>query len=388
MLHIGSTAVTQNIPMSFEEKTSETVNSLKCQNCGAILHYAPGTNSLVCEYCGTVNEIEQETITTAVHAIDYATFIAEQQNHRETTQQAVVVKCKSCGASTTMLPNITADACPFCASPLVVDTAQTTAILQPHYVLPFVVKDNEALQHFRTWMGKLWFAPSDLVRKVKDGSSQQLKGIYIPHWSYDTDTVTDYVGQRGEYYYTTETYTEEVNGKTETRTRQVRHTAWYPASGRVNNDFRDVLVSASPSLPLKMAQILEPWLLDQLKQYDDRYLSGFRAEIYQTNAEQALVIAKKRMDPVIQDEICSDIGGDEQSIDRYDVDYNNLGIKYLLLPVWISAYRYNGKLYHFVVNACTGEVTGDRPYSWIKITGLILLILIIIATIYFVSQSK
>lgn len=375
------------IPMSFEEKTSETVNSLKCQNCGAILHYAPGTNSLKCEYCGTVNQIENDTEPAAVQPVDYDTFIASQQNHTEVTQQAVVVKCVSCGASTTMLPNVTADSCPFCASPLVVDTAQTTSVLQPHYVLPFVVSDKEAVQHFQKWMSKLWFAPSDLVKKVKDSSSQQLKGIYIPHWSYDTDTYTEYSGSRGEYYYTTETYTVEVNGRTETRTRQVRHTAWYPASGSVNNTFRDVLVSASPSLPLKMAQILEPWHLEQLKKYDGRYLSGFRAEIYQTNAEQGLAIAKKRMDPVIRTEICDDIGGDEQRIDDYDVEYNQLGLKYLLLPVWISAYRYNNKLYHFVVNACTGEVTGDRPYSWMKIVGLILGIIVAIVIIYQAAQS-
>ncbi|PSL42512.1 LSD1 subclass zinc finger protein [Chitinophaga niastensis] len=368
--------------MSFEEKTSETVNSLKCQNCGSILHYAPGTNSLKCEYCGTVNVIEDTTVPTAIHAFDYDTFIADQQHNTQLTQEAVVVKCVSCGASTTMLPNVTADACPFCASPLVIDTAQTTAILQPHYVLPFAVKDSEALQYFRTWMSKLWFAPSDLVKRVKDSSSQQLKGIYIPHWSYDTDTNTQYSGQRGEYYYTTETYTVEVDGETETRTREVRHTAWYNTSGVVDNNFRDMLVSASPSLPLKMAEILEPWLLDQLKKYDGRYLSGFRAELYQTNAEQALVVAKKRMDPVIRETICSDIGGDEQQIDRYGVAYNNLGLKYLLLPVWISAYRYNGRLYHFVVNACTGEVTGDRPYSWMKIVGLIISIIIAIIIIY------
>ncbi|MDQ0106434.1 LSD1 subclass zinc finger protein [Chitinophaga terrae (ex Kim and Jung 2007)] len=373
--------------MSFEEKTSETVNSLKCQNCGAILHYAPGTNSLKCEYCGTVNQIEDDTDPGAIAPVDYETFIAEEANHTVATQNAVVVKCTNCGASTTMLPNVTADSCPFCASPLVVDTGQTTAILQPHYVLPFVVKDSEALQYFKNWMKKLWFAPNDLVKKVNNGASQQLKGVYIPHWSYDTNTVTDYVGERGEYYYTTETYTVEVNGRTETRTRQVRHTRWYNASGRVGYNFRDVLVSASPSLPLKMAQILEPWSLNLLKKYDGRYLSGFRAEVYQTNAEQALAIAKRRMDPVIVDEIRADIGGDEQRIDNYQVTYNQLGVKYLLLPVWISAYRYNNKLYHFVVNACTGEVTGDRPYSWIKITLAVLAVIAIIALIYVYSQN-
>jgi hypothetical protein len=94
------------------------------------------------------------------------------------------------------------------------------------------------------------------------------------------------------------------------------------------------------------------------------------------------------MDPVIRDEIRGDIGGDEQRIDNYDVTYNALGLKYLLLPVWISAYRYNGKLYHFVVNACTGEVTGNRPYSWAKIAGLVIGIIIAVIIIYQFAQSQ
>jgi len=373
--------------MSFEEKTSETVQSLKCQNCGAVLHYAPGTNSLKCEYCGTVNEIESEP-DLAIKAIDYKTFIAAQEAHTNATQVAQVVKCTNCGASTTLLPNVTADSCAFCASPLVIDHAQTTTMLEPHYVLPFKVKDNEALQYFRNWMSKLWFAPSDLVKKVKDGSSQQLKGVYIPHWSYDAETDTAYTGQRGEYYYTTETYTETVNGREETRTRQVRHTAWYHASGRVQNEFRDVLVSASPSLPQKMAIVLEPWKLEELKKYDGRYLSGFRAELYQTNAEQGLVQAQRRMDPIIRDEICADIGGDEQIIDDYDISYDSLALKYILLPVWISAYKYNEKVYHFVVNASTGEVTGDRPYSWVKIAGLVITIILAIIIIWQLASQR
>ena len=38
------------------------------------------------------------------------------------------------------------------------------------------------------------------------------------------------------------------------------------------------------------------------------------------------------------------------------------------VPVWLSAYRYREKVYRFLVNARTGEVQGERPWSWIKIT--------------------
>jgi hypothetical protein len=90
------------------------------------------------------------------------------------------------------------------------------------------------------------------------------------------------------------------------------------------------------------------------------------------------------MQPHIRQSILNDIGGDEQSIDTVDTAYDNIGLKYILLPAWISAYRYNNKLYHFTVNACTGEVVGERPYSAIKIAmavivGIILIILLVIA---------
>ena len=42
--------------------------------------------------------------------------------------------------------------------------------------------------------------------------------------------------------------------------------------------------------------------------------------------------------------------------------------KHGLLPMWICAYRYKDKVFRFLVNARTGEVQGERPWSWIKIS--------------------
>ncbi len=42
--------------------------------------------------------------------------------------------------------------------------------------------------------------------------------------------------------------------------------------------------------------------------------------------------------------------------------------KHILLPMWICSYRYRDKIYRFLVNARTGEVQGQRPWSWVKIT--------------------
>ena len=82
------------------------------------------------------------------------------------------------------------------------------------------------------------------------------------------------------------------------------------------------------------------------------------------------------MAQVIQSDVRHDIGGDEQRIDAVDTDWSDETFKHILLPVWMAAYRYRGKSFRFVVNAQTGEVQGERPWSAWKIAFAVLLVLI------------
>src|SRR6185436_6511774 len=111
-----------------------------------------------------------------------------------------------------------------------------------------------------------------------------ISGVYLPFWTYDTNTTSYYTGERGEHYYVTETYyTTDSNGKQVQQTRQVQHTHWYPASGSVSRWFDDVLVAASVSLALNRLEALEPWDLAELRPYDPAFLSGFKAQRYQVD---------------------------------------------------------------------------------------------------------
>lgn len=102
--------------MSFEDKTTEISKDLKCQGCGAVLHYQPGTSNLKCLYCGTENQIvENAGIGTAIHTIDYDEFTTAMQDIHDArfTITAEVVHCKNCGANSTLDPHVTADLCAF-----------------------------------------------------------------------------------------------------------------------------------------------------------------------------------------------------------------------------------------------------------------------------------
>ncbi|PKP01509.1 MAG: hypothetical protein CVU11_15015 [Bacteroidetes bacterium HGW-Bacteroidetes-6] len=359
----------------FDEKNVETLET-KCSDCGAILNFAPGTNHLKCQYCGTENEIFSEN-AQPVEELDFDKYIAEHVKSEDTIQIATV-KCSACGASSTFQPNIASDNCPFCGNPIVIASGTTCSVIKPMSMLPFKITQKEAYEGFRKWIKKLWFAPSALKKFVTQ--PDKLKGMYIPFWTYDSDTYSRYTGARGTHYYVTETYTE--NGQT--KTRQVQKTRWTPVSGSVSHFFDDVLIVASNSLPRKYVDKLEPWDFENLTAFDERFLSGFRTETYQIDLKEGFDLAKKVMDSTIRNMVRRDIGGDEQRIYSVSTQYSNITFKHLLLPIWISAYRFKKKVYRFLVNGRTGEVQGERPYSFWKIFFFVLGILAVIAGLLWV----
>jgi len=352
----------------------EISNELTCSGCGAILHFKPGTRNLNCTYCGAENAIEDSG--EAIEEIDFEKFMREKMDTEEKIE-VVSVSCSSCGATITLEPNITSDQCPYCAASIVVKSGSTCSLLKPKSLLPFVIERKKAAELFNGWIKKLWFAPTDL--KKADISSDKLNGIYVPYWTYDANTHTWYTGQRGTYYYVTETYTTTEDGKSVTKTRQVRKTRWSSVSGDVNNAFDDILVIASHSLPKKYTEKLEPWSLKKLVPYNDKYLSGFRSESYQVEVTTGLNEAKEKMVPVIRTTVYRDIGGDEQRISTMNTKYNDVTFKHILLPIWISSYRFKDKVYRFLINGETGEVQGERPYSIMKIIMTVLGVLVTLA---------
>ena len=358
---------------------SQQPRQFPCRQCGANLVFAPGTTSLRCEYCGTQNDVAP--LVVEIEELDFHAHASGVGAGAE-TQETLTVRCNACGAETDFTHDVAASKCPFCGAAIVA-TAVSRKQIKPRSLLPFHVTKQQADELFRRWVASLWFAPGDLVRIARRTG---IDGAYVPAWTYDSDTFSRYTGQRGDDYWDTETYTAIVNGRSERRTRQVRRTRWTSVSGQVSNRFDDVLVLATRSLPPKQARALEPWDLGALVPYRDEYLSGFAAESYQLDLVQGFEAAKGIMAQTIEWTIRRDIGGDHQRIDGVDTRYRDVTFKHILLPVWISAYRYHQRVFRFLVNARTGEVQGERPWSAIKITLLVLLIAAIVAVVLFMTR--
>ena len=338
-----------------------------CAQCGASLAYAPGVDTLRCTHCGHENSIV--AANGPILEQDFRRALRELASTAPVSDN-LVIHCDSCGASFSFDTSTHAGLCPFCGAPAVAKTEQHRQ-LQVQALLPFKITRDQARAAFRTWLGKRWFAPSGLQDYARNDAT--LAGLYVPYWTYDAETTTTYEGERGDDYQVQETYRAIEDGKEVERTRLVTRTRWTPTAGTVARFFDDVLVLASGSLPRDVTERLEPWDLAHLTPYQEEYLSGFRSEMYQINLEQGFERARELMAPIIRRDIERDIGGDHQRIHAADTRYGDVSFKHILLPVWMSAFRFRDKIYRFVVNGRTGEVQGERPYSRWKIAFAILL---------------
>ncbi|MGR3503226.1 primosomal protein N' (replication factor Y) - superfamily II helicase [Pseudaestuariivita sp.] len=348
-----------------------------CDNCGADLRFAPGTDKLECDHCGNTQTLDGAGPwgQSSIQELDFERAVADKLPQAE-MEETRVTTCPNCAAQVEFDANVHAAECPFCATPVVTDTGAHRHI-KPKGLLPFDFDESEARKAMNDWLGALWFAPNGLQDYARKG--RKMQGIYVPYWTFDADTQSAYSGQRGTVYY--ETRTVMRDGKhVQQRVQKVR---WTPKRGRVARFFDDVLVLASQSLPKRYTDALEPWDLSALEPYRPEFLAGFRAEGYTVELEAGFAEARAHMDRVIARDVKFDIGGDRQRIHQIDTKVRDVTFKHVLLPVWLAAYKYRGTSYRFVVNGRTGRVQGERPYSAIKITLAVIAGLIVAGAIGF-----
>lgn len=348
-----------------EAARPEDEHRFPCSNCGSDMRFAPTEGKMICDHCGNEEPIEVEDGPwngesvgegSALVENDFEAALRGEVDAAE-MEETRVSACPSCGAQVQFDGADHSQECPFCATPVVADTG-THRHIKPKGLVPFQLTEREAKKAMNDWLGGLWFAPGGLKDYARKESS--LDGIYVPYWTYDADTNTSYRGQKGTAYYVT------VKGP-DGKPRQERRIRWTRASGRVSRFFDDILVLASKSLPKRYTDALAPWDLSALAEYRPEFLSGFRAEGYTVELDEGMVEARAIMNAQIERDIRRDIGGDAQKIDAMNTHVDDVTFKHILLPVWIAAYKYRDKSYRFVVNAQSGKVQGERPYSWGKI---------------------
>lgn len=327
----------------YNAKQKET-EVYKCKSCGSNLIYFPKQGALGCLHCGGNEDFNKDRV---IVPMDFNT-----QNRRGTDWEGTVVyRCNNCGAKEIISKFEIAKSCPFCGTTNIVESNELPGI-KPNVVLPFKIDVEDAIISFKQWIKKDFFVPRKLKKSVQ---SDQIKGVYSPCYSFTTDSKSVYSGSLGKYYYT---------GSGKNRTRHIR---WFNVNGNIDLSFSDILIECGPKLTQKEVEKLKPFLLNEAYKYDKKFLSGYAASNYDKTVDQSFIEARAIMKRMIEERILSQYTYDVKGTMNIDDRYFNTRFNYLLLPIYICNYKYNGKVYNFFINGTNGKVYGKKPRSIWKV---------------------
>jgi len=347
-----------------------------CNGCGGMQKYDAKTQSLCCVFCKTEVKV---TSNTEVHENDYLQKISSLEP--QPSPRPKEVKCAKCAASFSFDARVFATNCPYCDTPTIIDCSAEIVL---DGIVPFEVTHNDAKESFTKWVSSRWFAPTAFTKYFSD--NKVMIGKYLPHWTYDSNTITQYKGERGTAYYVTVRKTVMEEGKSVLREVKERRIRWRDTSGIVTVNFDDVIVPASPAVSSSILNALDPWETKSAKVFDSQYIAGFEAEEYTIPLDEGFDLAKEKMASPIRSKIINDIGGDEQRINSQSTQYNAIRYKNVLLPIWTAFFKWHDKEYEYAINAQTGELIGERPYSKTKIFFAVLALASVVAGVMYLYE--
>jgi DNA-directed RNA polymerase subunit RPC12/RpoP len=372
------------------EGTQVTASTVPCSQCGAELEFRPTTQSLRCNYCGHSQHIE---VSADAEVLEYDLNDAMQRYLGRVptmeTQGKREINCQDCGADIIVEAGQKTARCDYCGGGRLIEEELPPGVLQAESLLPFTFKSDEGVEKFRKWLsggdgffGRLWVKLARPRALLQTASVQDLHGIYVPFWTYDSHAHATWTAQAGYYYYVTRSY-RDSQGRTQTR--RERRVRWVWTNGQRRDFFDDWLVCASTQFQQgelqKLMKQIEPFPTRQLLPYDSKYLAGFRAERYSLDLKQGWSIARNGMQNEVRSRCARDVPGDTHRFLKVRASFFGQSFKLVSLPVYVMGYRFGEKQYNVLINGCTGLVKGRAPLSPVKVAILISVAVVIVAAI-------
>ena len=332
-------------PVGFDPNalTNQTTSDNKCPSCGATLAFDPATGSLVCNFCGS-----SVTVATAPVAQGVGYSLTDLQNnagrHLMTTTNKLVI-CGTCGGQFVADKSSLSGMCPYCGSNSITESSNSAGMPEPTGVIPFSISKQQAQDIFKVWISQRRLAPMDLA---KNSEITDLVGVYVPYWVFDADTNTPYKGKFGKTY----------------GSGDDQYTKYHKSEGICKMPVKNLTLMATSRLEKDAFwKSVSKFDFNGMKKYDPNLLAGFWSESYTVDGVTAWQTAMGKIYDMIQRSIKSIENADV--IARIDMkpEATNVRAKYVLAPIWITSFDYNGTVYRVLVNGQTGNIVGTWPKS-------------------------
>jgi hypothetical protein len=344
------------MPAPEDVEHHEVVN-VRCPQCAGQTAYSVARGGLTCSSCGYYEPPPQHLLGKGAEEFEFKveTLSRAARGWGEARKE---LECELCGGFTSVpLDNLT-HTCPFCGSLRVIQRQAPQDVLRPRSLIPFAIDPPSCQSRVAAWLGNTWMVPASLRSLA---ATTSFIAIYIPFWTFDAVVEADW---RAEV------------GHTQSRGKGSKQTVWRWESGHVRHIFDDLLTGGSRRISLLLLGQISNYDSTQLVQYDHKYLAGLSAQSYDNKLEEAWEMGRALIREVVRAKCREGPSTDKVRNFSAQLDYADETWRYILVPLYISAYQHGRKTYQVLVNGQTGAVAGQRPVDWRKVglalAGLVL----------------
>ncbi|MDR3577405.1 MAG: hypothetical protein P4L50_26380 [Anaerolineaceae bacterium] len=331
--------------------------SYKCPQCGADTRFDVAAGGVACEHCGYVAPIKTQTVGVQAERFEF-TLESLNQTAKGWGTDRRVLHCDGCGAEIAVEEGDLTAICPFCSSSHVDIRASAMDLLRPRFLIPFKIQVNAIREQARLWLGKGWYHPKELSSSA---AVDRFRGIYLPFWTFDAAILSNWKAEVG--YERVERYYDSSDRTWRSRTV----IDWRWKNGRISENIHDVLISGSSHISHLILERLNPFNLNDLVIYSSDFLAGWQAHSYDVNLTDAWEEGKALMRETAKQACYHSINSVHVRNFSMTADFNDEAWRYILLPVYLASYQFEGKVFQMMANGQTGVIAGQKPVEWSKV---------------------
>ncbi|HPF83758.1 MAG TPA: DNA helicase PriA [Bacilli bacterium] len=318
----------------------------KCPACHAPILFNPKLGKWKCDYCNSEFSLdEMKKYNNASSEV-----VNEGVTGDDTSYESY--RCKDCGAEIIADENTAATFCVYCGNTAILKS-KLSGKFAPTKIIPFKNVKEDAIAAFKHLKKGRPFLPSNFI---SEKNIEKITGLYIPFWLYDLMSE----GQIEADCKKIKTWSVGNTHYTKTDT--------YKVTREGHMQYQKIPVDGSTRFENDIMNTIEPFDYNEMVDYNHAFLSGFLAEKYDVETDNAIKDAIDRADTSTVTEMKNSIIG----YSTVNVSNKNINVKeekheYALLPVWMVNVKYNDKYYTFAMNGQTGEFVGNMPISKKKV---------------------
>ena len=344
-----------------DKPANRTPKSYKCPECGANAKFDVTAAGIACGHCGYTAPINTKPagLPAAQHEFTLKTLSAAKKGWGIDRKH---VHCESCGAEFSISEDSITSTCPFCAANKGNINPAPGDFLRPEFIIPFKISPGKKQTLVNEWLRQGWFHPADMASSAM---TQKFTGIYLPFWIFDAKVNANW---RAHVESSDE---PEVTGENNS---QVEYKDGW-VTGQTQLEINDIPHPGTNKASHVLLKNLRPFQFEELKNYSPDYLAGWQAQNYNIPLEVSRATAKEEIREIAKSTIRQQIKGTKIRNFSMTAKFPNETWRYVLLPVYLSAYKYKNRTFQVMVNGQTGTVAGQKPVVWAKVWLTIALLL-------------